>query len=84
MAILAVRELGAERIIAMSRHPERQKLARYYGATDIFEGRGESTDEHAKLSPAQRYMRPADRRHEHASPRLRHSAASWAPMWSWI
>ena len=47
MAILAARELGAERIIAMSRHPERQKLARYYGATDIFEGRGESTDEHA-------------------------------------
>ncbi|WP_198165533.1 zinc-dependent alcohol dehydrogenase family protein [Nocardia fusca] len=41
MAILAARELGAERIIAMSRHPERQKLARYYGATDIVEERGE-------------------------------------------
>ena len=25
----------------MSRHPERQKLARYYGATDIVEERGE-------------------------------------------
>ena len=32
MAILAARELGAERIIAMSRHPERQKLARYSSA----------------------------------------------------
>jgi len=41
MAVLAARELGAERIIAMSRHPERQKLARYYGATDIVEERGE-------------------------------------------
>ncbi|WSQ15250.1 zinc-dependent alcohol dehydrogenase family protein [Streptomyces sp. NBC_01231] len=41
MAILAAKELGAERIIAMSRHPERQKLARYYGATDIVEERGE-------------------------------------------
>jgi threonine dehydrogenase-like Zn-dependent dehydrogenase len=41
MAILAAKHLGAERIIAMSRHPERQKLARYYGATDIVEERGE-------------------------------------------
>jgi len=41
MAILAARELGAERIIAMSRHAERQQLARYYGATDIVEERGE-------------------------------------------
>ncbi|MFC4000218.1 zinc-dependent alcohol dehydrogenase family protein [Prauserella oleivorans] len=41
MAILAARHLGAERIIAFSRHPERQKLARYYGATDIVEERGD-------------------------------------------
>jgi threonine dehydrogenase-like Zn-dependent dehydrogenase len=41
MTILAARELGAERIIAMSRHPERQRLARYYGATDIVEERGQ-------------------------------------------
>jgi threonine dehydrogenase-like Zn-dependent dehydrogenase len=40
MAILAAKELGAERIIAMSRHPERQKLASFYGATDIVEERG--------------------------------------------
>src|SRR5947209_10848981 len=42
MAILAARELGAQRIIAMSRHPERQKLARYFGATDIVEERGDA------------------------------------------
>jgi len=42
MAILAAKQLGAERIIAMSRHPERQKLARYYGATDVVEERGEA------------------------------------------
>jgi threonine dehydrogenase-like Zn-dependent dehydrogenase len=41
MSVLAARQLGAERIIAMSRHPERQKLARFYGATDIVEERGE-------------------------------------------
>ncbi len=41
MAILAAKQLGAERIIAMSRHPERQKLARFYGATDIVEERGD-------------------------------------------
>ncbi|TDC17925.1 IMP dehydrogenase [Kribbella albertanoniae] len=41
MAILAAKQLGAERVIAMSRHAERQKLARYYGATDIVEERGE-------------------------------------------
>ncbi|MBZ9645861.1 zinc-dependent alcohol dehydrogenase family protein [Streptomyces sp. PSKA30] len=42
MAILAARQLGAERIIAMSRHPERQKLARFYGATDIVTERGDA------------------------------------------
>src|SRR4051794_7198727 len=41
MAILAAKQLAAERIIAMSRPPERQKLARFYGATDIVEERGE-------------------------------------------
>jgi threonine dehydrogenase-like Zn-dependent dehydrogenase len=41
MSVLAARQLGAERIIAMSRHPERQELARFYGATDIVEERGD-------------------------------------------
>ena len=41
MGILAAKQLGAERIIAMSRHPERQELARFYGATDIVEERGD-------------------------------------------
>jgi threonine dehydrogenase-like Zn-dependent dehydrogenase len=40
LAILASRELGAERIIAMSRHADRQALAREFGATDIVEERG--------------------------------------------
>jgi threonine dehydrogenase-like Zn-dependent dehydrogenase len=38
---LAAKQLGADRIIAMSRHEPRQKLAREYGATDIVEERGE-------------------------------------------
>ena len=33
-AVLAARELGAERVIAMSRHASRQRLAREFGATD--------------------------------------------------
>lgn len=41
MGILAAQQLGAERIIAMSRHPERQALARLHGATDIVEERGD-------------------------------------------
>ena len=41
-AILAAKQLGAERIIAFSRHPERQALAREFGATDIIEERGDA------------------------------------------
>lgn len=39
--VIAARELGAERIIAMSRHEPRQNLAREFGATDIVTERGE-------------------------------------------
>src|ERR671912_1327981 len=38
-AVLAAKRLGAERIIAISRHDSRQRLAREYGATDIVEDR---------------------------------------------
>jgi threonine dehydrogenase-like Zn-dependent dehydrogenase len=41
LGVLAAKQLGAERIIAMSRHEPRQQLAREYGATDIVEERGE-------------------------------------------
>ncbi len=41
LAILAAQQLGASRIIAMSRHPERQALAKKFGATDIVEERGD-------------------------------------------
>ncbi|RDG34723.1 zinc-dependent alcohol dehydrogenase family protein [Streptomyces corynorhini] len=40
-AVIAAREMGAERIIAMSRHEPRQKLAREFGATDIVAERGD-------------------------------------------
>jgi threonine dehydrogenase-like Zn-dependent dehydrogenase len=39
--VIAAKELGAERIIAMSRHASRQKLALEFGATDIVSERGE-------------------------------------------
>jgi len=41
LGILSAREMGAERIIAMSRHPTRQKLARDFGATEIVTERGD-------------------------------------------
>lgn len=41
MGVLAAKQLGAERIIAFSRHKERQELAEAYGATDIVTERGE-------------------------------------------
>jgi threonine dehydrogenase-like Zn-dependent dehydrogenase len=40
LAVLSAKQMGAERIIAMSRHAPRQKLAREYGATDIVTERG--------------------------------------------
>ena len=40
-AVLASQRLGAERIIALSRNPARQALARTFGATDIIEARGD-------------------------------------------
>ncbi|SKC60586.1 zinc-dependent alcohol dehydrogenase family protein [Krasilnikoviella flava] len=40
LGVLAAKQLGAERIIAMSRHADRQALARRFGATDIVEERG--------------------------------------------
>jgi threonine dehydrogenase-like Zn-dependent dehydrogenase len=40
LAVLAARQLGAERIIAMSRHAPRQELAREFGATDVVTERG--------------------------------------------
>jgi threonine dehydrogenase-like Zn-dependent dehydrogenase len=40
-AVLAAKQMGAERIIAMSRHEDRQKLALEFGATDIVTERGD-------------------------------------------
>src|SRR3954469_6673970 len=41
LAVLAAKQMGASRIIAMSRHAARQKLAREFGATEIVTERGE-------------------------------------------
>jgi threonine dehydrogenase-like Zn-dependent dehydrogenase len=41
LGVLSARQMGAERIIAMSRHEARQKLARDFGATDIVTERGD-------------------------------------------
>jgi len=42
LAVLAARKLGAERIIAMSRHEPRQRLAIEFGATEIVTERGDA------------------------------------------
>ena len=40
-AVLAAKRLGAKRIIALSRNPARQAVAKEFGATDIVEERGQ-------------------------------------------
>ncbi|MDT7536635.1 MAG: hypothetical protein QOI82_220 [Actinomycetota bacterium] len=39
--VLASKRLGAERVVAMSRHEPRQQLARAFGATDVVAERGD-------------------------------------------
>jgi threonine dehydrogenase-like Zn-dependent dehydrogenase len=41
LGVLSAKQMGAERIIAMSSHEARQKLAREFGATDIVTVRGD-------------------------------------------
>ncbi|HVC91323.1 MAG TPA: zinc-dependent alcohol dehydrogenase family protein [Acidobacteriaceae bacterium] len=41
LGVLSAKQMGAERIIAMSRHEKRQQLAREFGATDIVTERGD-------------------------------------------
>lgn len=41
LGVLSAKQMGAKRIIAMSRHASRQKLAREFGATDIVSERGD-------------------------------------------
>ena len=48
LGVLAARRLGAERIIVMSRHPDRQALAREFGATDVVTERGRDGAEAVK------------------------------------
>jgi threonine dehydrogenase-like Zn-dependent dehydrogenase len=48
LGVLSAKQMGAERIIAMSRHDSRQKLAREFGATDIVTQRGDEGVERIK------------------------------------
>jgi len=48
LGVLSAKQMGAERIIAMSRHEARQTLARQFGATDIVAERGDEGIERIK------------------------------------
>jgi len=48
LGVLSAKQMGAKRIIAMSRHAARQKLAREFGATDIVTERGDEGVAHIK------------------------------------
>jgi threonine dehydrogenase-like Zn-dependent dehydrogenase len=48
LAVLSAKQMGAQRIIVMSRHESRQKLAREFGATDIVEERGQAAIDRIK------------------------------------
>ena len=47
-AVIAAKRMGAERIVAMSRHADRQVLARDFGATDVVAERGDEAIEMVK------------------------------------
>jgi threonine dehydrogenase-like Zn-dependent dehydrogenase len=46
--VIAARRLGAEQIIILGRHPDRIKLAREFGATDVVSERGEEAFERVR------------------------------------
>ena len=48
LGVLSAKQMGAERIIAMSHHESRQKLAREFGATDVVTERGDEGVERIK------------------------------------
>ncbi len=48
LGVLSAKHMGAERVIAMSRHESRQRLAREFGATDIVTERGDEGVERIK------------------------------------
>jgi threonine dehydrogenase-like Zn-dependent dehydrogenase len=48
LGVLSAKTMGAERIIAMSRHASRQALAREFGATDVVSERGEDGVAHVR------------------------------------
>jgi threonine dehydrogenase-like Zn-dependent dehydrogenase len=48
LGVLSAKQMGAERIIAMSRHESRQKLAKEFGATHIIAERGDGGVAHIK------------------------------------
>jgi threonine dehydrogenase-like Zn-dependent dehydrogenase len=48
LGVLSAKQMGAERIIAMSRHEARQKLAQEFGATHIVSERGDDGVERIK------------------------------------
>jgi threonine dehydrogenase-like Zn-dependent dehydrogenase len=52
LGVLSAKQMGAERIIAMSRHEARQKLARDFGATDIVTERGDEGGNRIKAMTA--------------------------------
>lgn len=50
-AVLAAHRLGAHRIIALSRNPDRQQVAKDFGATDIVPARGDGLSNASATSP---------------------------------
>src|SRR3977135_3340373 len=48
LGVLSAKQMGANQIIAMSRHSSRQKLAREFGATDIVAERGDEAVDRIK------------------------------------
>jgi threonine dehydrogenase-like Zn-dependent dehydrogenase len=67
LAMLAAKQLGAERIVAMSRHESRQRLAVDFGASDIVAERGDEGSRRSRTSPADSARTRSSRRSARSS-----------------
>ena len=87
-AVIAARRLGAARIIALSRNPARQAMARSFGATDVvaecgdaaIEAALEMTDGVASMPPSSALGRPSRSRRRSPSPDPARRSASSASL----
>jgi threonine dehydrogenase-like Zn-dependent dehydrogenase len=87
--VIAAKQLGAEQIIIMGRHPSRIELAKAFGATDVVSARGEEAIERVRALTGGfgvHAVRCSSRGHRalRMQSRLLHGARIWCRFRSYI